>query len=108
MPSQPHDSPLFHRPLGSIGFIVNDRPIAVYGAGLRESTHEFIRTFSADSRVKQRRKPAKHQPIPELVKALAMPPEKRCKKTNKMATRGCGWAMGVRYIVYPDTSPNRS
>lgn len=48
MPSQPHDSPLCHRPISSIGFIVNDRPIAVYGADLRESTHEFIRTFSAD------------------------------------------------------------
>ena len=58
--------------------------------------------------MKKRRKPAKHQPVPELAKALALPPEKRCRKTNKMATRGLGWAMGGRHIVYPDIPSPRS
>ena len=57
--------------------------------------------------MKQPRPPAKHQPIPEVAKALAMPPEKRFKKANKMAMRGCGWAMGSRYIVYSSTSSTR-
>lgn len=34
-------------PIESIGFMVNNRPIAVYGLGLRESTEQFIKGFDA-------------------------------------------------------------
>jgi len=50
--------------------------------------------------VKPPPKPIQHQPVPELAKALAMPPEKRCRKTNKTARKTNGWAMGVRAVTH--------
>lgn len=32
----------------SVGFIVNDRPVALYGAGLRRGSNDFIKYFDAD------------------------------------------------------------
>jgi hypothetical protein len=34
--------------INSIGFMVNERPVAVYGRFLREGTHQFIKEFDAD------------------------------------------------------------
>jgi hypothetical protein len=58
---------------------------------------------------RQPAKPVPHQPVcvhrtgrpvPELAAALAMPPEKRCRKTNQTARKTNGWAMGARTVTH--------